>query len=97
MSQKQISILANDSYCVLKEHFVSSLIDACRDAFCPLLLAYLKVHGNEPNRGPHRHFLPMPFEPPCFAPGLPLASYTYATMNTLLPWNSFRWSSTAVR
>jgi hypothetical protein len=21
-----------------------------------------------PNRGPHRHFLPMPFTPPCFAP-----------------------------
>jgi ectoine hydroxylase-related dioxygenase (phytanoyl-CoA dioxygenase family) len=31
-----------------------------------VLLAYLKAH--EPNRGAHRHFLPMPFEPPCYAP-----------------------------
>jgi len=44
------------------------LIDACRSAFWPVLLAHLKAHGHEPNRGPHRHFLPMPFEPPCFAP-----------------------------
>jgi hypothetical protein len=55
-------------YCVLKEHLASSPIDACRGAFWPLLLAYLETHGNEPNRSPHRHFLPMPFEPPCFNP-----------------------------
>ncbi len=33
-----------------------------------MLHAYLKTHSHEPNRGPHRHFLPMPFELPCFAP-----------------------------
>lgn len=27
----------------------------------------LKREGDKPNRGPQRHFLPMPFEPPCFA------------------------------
>jgi hypothetical protein len=31
-------------------------------------LAYLEAHGHEPNRGLNRHFLAMPFEPPCFAP-----------------------------
>ena len=36
--------------------------------FGRLLLAYLKNHGHEPNRGPHRHFLPMSFELPCFVP-----------------------------
>jgi len=54
-------------YCVLREHFARLLIDACRSAFWPALLAYLETH--EPNRVPHRHFLPMPFHPPCFAPG----------------------------
>jgi hypothetical protein len=54
-------------YCILKEHFALPLIDACRDAFWPSLMAYLKIHGNEPNRGPRRYFLPMPFGPPCFA------------------------------
>jgi hypothetical protein len=66
--QDKIIEVQEKGYCILKEHFASRLIDACRDAFWPLLLAYLKIHGNEPNRGPHRHFLPMPFEPPCFTP-----------------------------
>jgi hypothetical protein len=42
-------------------------VERCRDAFAPRLTAYL-ASGGEPNRGPHRHFVPMPFEPPCFAP-----------------------------
>ena len=43
-------------------------IDACREAFWPTLLAYLETNRGQPNRGPHRHFLPMPFQAPCFAP-----------------------------
>lgn len=52
-------------FCVLQNHFDSQLIEACRKAFWPRLTAYLKTA--EPNRGPHRHFLAMPFEPPCFS------------------------------
>jgi ectoine hydroxylase-related dioxygenase (phytanoyl-CoA dioxygenase family) len=55
-------------YCVLREQLPKGVIEACRDAFWPILLAYLKDHSHEPNRGPHRHFLPMPFDSPCFAP-----------------------------
>jgi hypothetical protein len=66
--QDKIIEIQDRGYCILNEHFASPLIDACRDAFWPSLMAYLKIHGNEPNRGPHRSFLPMPFEPPCFAP-----------------------------
>ncbi len=54
-------------YCVLPKHFPARLIDACREGFWPVLREYLALHRDEPNRGPHRHFLPMPFEPPCFA------------------------------
>jgi Phytanoyl-CoA dioxygenase (PhyH) len=54
-------------YCVLRRHFAQALIAACRDAFWPRLLAYLDS-GQPPNRGPSRHFLAMPFEPPCFTP-----------------------------
>src|SRR5450432_2839012 len=32
------------------------------------MLEYLETHGHQPNRGPHRHYLPMPFEPPCYSP-----------------------------
>ncbi len=55
-------------YCVLRDHFARSLVVSCRDAFWPLLLTYLERNQNQPNRGEHRYFLPMPFEPPCFAP-----------------------------
>ena len=55
-------------YCVLRAHLPYDPINECREAFWPVLLAHLKAHGHEPDRGPHRHYLPMPFNPPCFAP-----------------------------
>ena len=60
--------IRDKGYCVLQEHLARPLVDACRSAFWPVLLAYLKTHSHEPNRGRHRYFLPMPFDPPCFAP-----------------------------
>ena len=66
--QDKIIDIQDTGYCVLREHFARPLIDACRGAFWPVLLAYLKAHSHEPNRGQQRHFLPIPFEPPCFAP-----------------------------
>jgi hypothetical protein len=66
--QDKIVEIQDKGYCVLRQRFARPLIDSCRDAFWPVLHAYLEAHGHEPNRGPHRHFLPMPFEPPCFAP-----------------------------
>src|ERR1700730_4282447 len=66
-TNEQILELHANGYCVLRAHMPKGVIEACRDAFWPILLTYLKNHGNEPNRGPHRHFLPMPFQPPCFA------------------------------
>ena len=59
--------LQKQGYCVLKEHFAHSLVDNCRVAFLPRLNAYLNRNGHLPNRGANRHFLPMPFELPCFA------------------------------
>ena len=66
--QDKIIEIHDRGYCVIKEHFARPVIEACRAEFWPLLLAYLKAHDYEPNRGPHRHFLPMPFARPCFAP-----------------------------
>lgn len=68
MIDNKITEIQDRGYGILREHFARPLIDACRDAFWPVLLTYLENHGHEPNRGPHRHFLPMPFEPPCFVP-----------------------------
>jgi ectoine hydroxylase-related dioxygenase (phytanoyl-CoA dioxygenase family) len=60
--------LQENGFCVLRGHFPIPLIDACREAFWPILLGYLERHREDPNRGPYRHFVPMPFDPPCFAP-----------------------------
>jgi ectoine hydroxylase-related dioxygenase (phytanoyl-CoA dioxygenase family) len=38
----------------------------CKEAFWSILVEH--VEGREGNRGPHRHFMPMPFDRPCFAP-----------------------------
>ena len=56
--------LARNGYCVLRARFSPSLIDACRNALWPTLLAH--IEGHEPNRGAHRHYFAMPFDPPCF-------------------------------
>ena len=63
-----ITELSRNGFCVLKSHLAAPLIDACREAFWPMLTGYIESHCDQPNRGPNRHFLPMPFDPPCFAP-----------------------------
>jgi len=68
ITTEKILELQGNGYCVLKAHFAPGLIDACREAFWPVFQEYLAGHIESPNRGPHRHFVPMPFKPPCFAP-----------------------------
>ena len=52
---------------MLRKHLPAALIEACREKFWPILLAHVNAHRDDPNRGPQRHFLPMPFGP-CFHP-----------------------------
>ncbi len=59
--------LQDKGYCVLRGILPRPRVEECRAAFWPILTDHLE-HGPEPNRGPARHFLPMPFEPPCFSP-----------------------------
>jgi ectoine hydroxylase-related dioxygenase (phytanoyl-CoA dioxygenase family) len=63
--EKVLEIHKN-GYCVIRAHLPKATIDACRTAFWPILVEY--IQGHDGNRGPHRHFMPMPFERPCFAP-----------------------------
>jgi hypothetical protein len=67
-SPDPIAKLQEQGFCVLRGRLPVTLVEACRETFWPVLLAYLNRHGDQPNRGPHRHFLPMPFNPPCFVP-----------------------------
>jgi hypothetical protein len=68
VSDDRVAEIRDRGYCVLKALLAPSSVEACRDVFWPHLLAYLDSHGDQANRGPRRHFLPMPFDPPCFAP-----------------------------
>lgn len=68
LAEDKIAELYDKGFCLLKAHFSKSLVTACREWFWPILLDYVKRHYDKPNRGPHRHFLAMPFETPCFAP-----------------------------
>lgn len=67
MIRDKMAELQERGFCILRAHLPTPLINACREAFWPGLLKYLNGHAEEPNRGPHRHFLPMPFQPGIFA------------------------------
>jgi hypothetical protein len=68
MTKDALLEIQGNGYCVLRQHFSRHWVNACREGFWPILLAYLETHRDTPNRGPHRHFLPMPFTAPCFLP-----------------------------
>jgi hypothetical protein len=63
----KIAELQERGFCVLKSHFAKRTVQRCREAFWPILLDYVEKNRDKPNRGDHRHFLPMPFDRPCFA------------------------------
>lgn len=65
--REKIAEVRKEGFCVLRDHFPRILVEACWKAFRPRLLARLNS-GYPPNRGPHRHYLAMPFEPPIFVP-----------------------------
>jgi hypothetical protein len=64
---EKISEVREQGFCILKSHFAPLLVEACREAFWPRLLTHINS-GRVSNRGLHRHFFAMPFEPPIFNP-----------------------------
>ena len=41
-------------------------VESCRVAFGPIAEAYLAENAEKPNRGPRRHYIPLPFRPPLY-------------------------------
>jgi ectoine hydroxylase-related dioxygenase (phytanoyl-CoA dioxygenase family) len=68
LAEERILEVQEKGFCVLKGHFVKSLIEACHEDFWPILTDYLRRHQGQPNRGSQRHFLPMPFDAKGFTP-----------------------------
>ncbi len=67
MANDQALEIHKNGYCVLRSHLPKGAVSACRNEFWPILLKYIEEHGQQPNRGPCRHYLPMPFDGSCFA------------------------------
>ncbi len=57
-------------YCVLRAHFPVNAIEACRIEFETIAEAYLTEHADNPNRGPNRHYIPLPLKPPLYNPAI---------------------------
>ena len=60
--------ILEDGYCILRGHFPVEAVDACREAFAPISEAYLAEHADNSNRGPNRHYIPLPFLHPLYNP-----------------------------
>ena len=55
-------------YCILRRHFPIDAIDACRLGFDTIARSHLEKHGETPNRGPNRHYISLPIQPPLYHP-----------------------------
>lgn len=67
-TQNCIDQVLQDGYCILRDHFPKEAIEACRAAWHPIADAHLAEHADSPNRGPNRHYIPLPFRPPLYNP-----------------------------
>jgi hypothetical protein len=50
-----------DSYCVLRGQLDPAIVRAWNDAFLPLLEANVRIAADDPNRGPQRFYVTLPF------------------------------------
>ncbi|HEY0395092.1 MAG TPA: phytanoyl-CoA dioxygenase family protein [Candidatus Elarobacter sp.] len=50
-----------ESFCVLRGHFGRDVLGAWSDAFAPLLDEHRKTAADDPNRGPERFYVTLPF------------------------------------
>lgn len=50
-----------ESYCVLRGHFDPALVRAWNEAFAPLLEQNVRTAADDPNRGPQRFYVTLPF------------------------------------
>jgi hypothetical protein len=58
--------IRTEGFCILRDHFPGDKIATLHKGFGPRLEAYERANRDKPNRGPNRHYIPLPFEPPFF-------------------------------
>ena len=47
LAQESVVEVQEKGFCLLKEHFVKSLIEACREDFQPIMAAYLHKYVHQ--------------------------------------------------
>ena len=62
--QKWCQQILNAGFCIIRDLLPLDVIDECASAFEPILEAHMDEIRDTPNRGPNRHFIKLPFEPP---------------------------------
>jgi len=55
-------------YTILPGYLPRTLMEACNNAFAPTLSKHMDEIDNHPNRGPRRHYIPLPLVPPFYDP-----------------------------
>ena len=66
--QEKAEEILIEGFCVLHDQFPKSAVEACNAAFAPILRDYIAENAENPNRGPCRHYITLPFEPPLYDP-----------------------------
>ena len=61
--------IREEGFCVLRNLLPVDALDACRIAFDPILSDYIANLKEPSNRGPNRHYIPLPLTPPFYHPG----------------------------
>ena len=68
--QKSCQEILTDGFCILRDLLPLEVIGQCANAFEPILEAHMDEIRDNPNRGPNRHFIKLPFQPPFSNPVL---------------------------
>ena len=66
--QEKTEEILVEGFCILRNRFPKPAIEACNEAFASILRDYVAEHADNPNRGPCRHYITLPFEPPLYNP-----------------------------
>ena len=56
----------NVGFTTLPGHLPRTLMEECNNAFAPILSKHMDEIDNHPNRGPRRHYIPLPLVPPFY-------------------------------
>src|SRR5262245_26943646 len=63
-TQRCAADVLEQGFCILRGHLPVDVIERCRVAFAPLLESFAAEIAKRPNRGPNRHYIPLPLREP---------------------------------